>query len=102
MRFRFSTDMTGRMQPWQENFADISLEDIFRLHIDNRAWNKALRLESSALVNSRLANQIDQDGYMVRRTSGQAASVECKRRADILFHEISSRQALAGSGHPKH
>jgi hypothetical protein len=84
--------------PWYDDFSGLTLEQILKLHLDNRAWNKALRLQSSALVNSRLANQIDRDSYTVRRSTAQADSIECKRRADILFHEITSRQASAGSG----
>jgi hypothetical protein len=84
------------METWYEAFAGVSLEEIFKLHTDNRAWNKALRLESSALVNSRLANKIDRDGYILRRSHSQADSVECKRRADILFHEITCRQGKPG------
>jgi hypothetical protein len=83
--------------PWYDDFSGLTLEQILKLHIDNRAWNKALRLQSSALVNSRLANQIDRDSYTVRRTAAQADSIECKRRADILFHEITSRQASTAS-----
>jgi hypothetical protein len=82
--------------PWYEDFTGLTLEQILKLHIDNRAWNKALRLQSSALVNSRLANQIDRDSYTQRRSTAQAEAVECKRRADILFQEITSRQAISG------
>jgi hypothetical protein len=83
------------MQLWSDDFSQFSLEDIFKLELANRAWNKTLRVETSTLVNSRLANQIDRDGYMLSRRSSQQNSVECRRRADLLAHEIACRQELA-------
>lgn len=85
------------MQHWTDDFSQRSLEEIFKLELDNRAWNKTLRFETSTLVNSRLANQIDRDGYMLSRRSGQQNTIECKRRADLLANEIACRQELAGS-----
>jgi hypothetical protein len=83
------------MQLWSDDFSQFSLEDIFKLELANRAWNKTLRVETSTLVNSRLANQIDRDGYMLSRRSVQQNAVECKRRADLLASEIACRQDLA-------
>jgi hypothetical protein len=86
------------MQLWSDDFSQFSLEDIFKLELANRAWNKTLRVETSTLVNSRLANQIDRDGYMLSRRNGQENSVECKRRAGLLANEIAFRQELATEG----
>jgi hypothetical protein len=83
------------MQLWSDDFSQFSLEDIFKLELANRAWNKTLRSETSTLVNSRLANQIDRDGYMLSRRNGQQNSVECRRRAELLANEIACRQELA-------
>jgi hypothetical protein len=52
-------------------------------------------VETSTLVNSRLANQIDRDGYMLSRRNGRQNSVECKRRAELLANEIACRQELS-------
>ncbi len=84
------------MQLWSDDFSQFSLDDIFKLELANRAWNKTLRVETSTLVNNRLANQIDRDGYMLSRRSGQQNSLECKRRAELLANEIACRQELAG------
>jgi hypothetical protein len=83
------------MQLWSDDFSKFSLEDIFKLELANRAWNKTLRVETSTLVNSRLANQIDRDGYMLSRRNGRQNSVECKRRAELLANEIACRQELS-------
>lgn len=84
------------MLAWYEDFSDFCLEQILKFELDNRAWSKALRQESSALVNSRLANQIDRDRYLERRKASQADALECKRRAGILVQQITKRQELAG------
>jgi hypothetical protein len=84
------------MLAWYEDFSGFCLEQILKLELDNRAWSKALRQESSALVRSRLANQIDRDGYLERRKATQADAVECKRRAEILVRQITMRQELVG------
>jgi hypothetical protein len=86
---------------WSDDFTHRSLEEMFKLELDNRAWNKILRFETSTLVNSRLANQIDRDGYMLNRKNGQQNAIECKRRSDLLVHEIASRQELAGERHSR-
>jgi hypothetical protein len=83
------------MQLWSDDFSEFSLEDIFKLELANRAWNKTLRVETSTLVNSRLANQIDRDGYLHSRRNSQQNSVECRRRAELLANEIACRQELA-------
>ena len=48
-----------------------------------------------------LANQIDRDGYILNRKSGQENSIECKRRADLIINEIGCRQELAGLSHSR-
>jgi hypothetical protein len=83
------------MQLWSDDFSQFSLDDIFKLELANRAWNKTLRVETSTLVNNRLANQIDRDGYLLSRRNGQQSSIECKRRADLLANEIACRQELS-------
>jgi hypothetical protein len=85
------------MLAWYEDFSGFCLEQILKLELDNRAWSKALRLESSALVKSRLSKEIDRDGYLERRKASQADAVECKRRSEILVQQIIKRQEFAGS-----
>jgi len=97
-----SADNTLMQQPmhlWSDDLSQCSLEDVLKLELDNRAWNKTLRLQTSTLVNTRLANQIDRDGYMAGRRNGQQNSIECKRRADLLGNEIACRQENAGLSH---
>jgi hypothetical protein len=86
---------------WSDDFSNRSLEELFKLQLENRAWNKTLRFQTSTLVNSRLANQIDRDGYVLNRKSGQESSIECKRRADLIINEIGCRQELAGLSHSR-
>lgn len=79
------------MPSWTEDFSSSSLEEVFRSQAENRAWNKELRLRNIALVNSRLAHLIDQAEYSVNRKAGNELAAECKRRAVILFNEITNR-----------
>jgi hypothetical protein len=57
--------------------------------MENRAWSKELRGRSTALVNSRLANQITQADYLENRKRAQQDAVECQRRAAILDSHIA-------------
>lgn len=68
-----------------------SLEEVRRLEIENRAWNKRLRLGISALVDSRLAKQISQEEYTVRRQSANEDTAECRRQRTVLVQEIRFR-----------
>jgi hypothetical protein len=59
---------------------------------ENRAWNKTLRGQVTALVDSRLAKRISLEAYAMRRQHGNEDAAECKRRGTILVDEISSRR----------
>jgi len=76
---------------WSEDFSSRSLEDVIRSQAENRAWNKELRERNTTLVNNRLAHLIDQVEYTVNRKLGNEHAAECRRRANILFNEISNR-----------
>jgi hypothetical protein len=64
---------------WRDDFSTSSLEEVLKYQIENRAWSKELRGRSTALVNSRLANEISQADYLVSR----------QRRAAILEAHIA-------------
>jgi len=76
---------------WSEDQSKRSLEEIMRSEAENRAWNKALRGQVTALVDSRLAKQISLEAYAARRQHGNDDAAECKRRGTMLVDEISSR-----------
>ena len=58
---------------------------------ENRAWHRMLRMQVTALVDSRLAKEMSQPEYTMRRQSALADANECKRRGFILVREIRSR-----------
>ena len=72
-----------------EDVTTRTLDEIIKSQAENRAWNKELRLESSALVKSRLAKVITLDEYAANRKRVQENAAECGRRAVILAKEIS-------------
>jgi hypothetical protein len=72
------------MLPWRDDLSTSSLEEVLRYQTENRAWSKELRGRSSALVNSRLANEISQADYLSNRAIARQDAVECQRRAAIL------------------
>ena len=77
------------MPLWRHDFSTLSLEEVLKYQIENRAWNKELRSLSTALVNRRLANEITQDDYLTKRRIALEHSAECQRRAAILESQIS-------------
>ena len=92
----FLTILWG-MLLWRDDFSTLSLEEVLRYQIENRAWSKELRFRSSALVNSRLANEISQDDYLANRKLARQDAKECQRRAAILdsFNHPLHRQTAA-------
>jgi hypothetical protein len=77
------------MQLWPDDFSTISLEEILRYQLENRAWSKELRGRSTVLVNKRLANEITQDDYLTNRKLTRQEAEECQRRAAILDSQIT-------------
>jgi hypothetical protein len=77
------------MQLWPDDFSTVTLEEILRYQLENRAWSKELRFRSNALVNKRLANEITQDDYLANRKLTRQEAEECQRRAAILESQIS-------------
>jgi hypothetical protein len=77
------------MQLWPDDFSTVTLEEILRYQLENRAWSKELRLRSSVLVNKRLANEITQDDYLTNRKLTRQEAEECQRRAAVLDSQIS-------------
>ncbi len=77
------------MQLWPDDFSTITLEEILRYQLENRAWNKELRGRSTVLVNKRLANEITQDDYLANRKLTRQEAEECQRRAAILDSQIT-------------
>jgi hypothetical protein len=68
------------------------MEEVVRSVVENRAWNKELRLTTRMLVTSRLAQQIDADEYAVNRRITNDDVAECRRRGAILMNEIRARE----------
>jgi hypothetical protein len=83
--------MKKQMPRWPEDLSKCSLEEVFRSESENRAWNKELRLRTTALVNSRLAKDISPDEYALSRQISKDDAAECKRRGALLVKEIRSR-----------
>jgi len=81
------------MPVWPENLEERSLDEMFRLQAENRAWSKQLRMETQALVNTRLAKNISMEEYASSRILAAQSSAECRRRAETLAREIESRGA---------
>jgi len=77
------------MQLWPDDFSTITLEEILRYQLENRAWSKELRFRSNVLVNKRLANEITQDDYLTNRKVTRQEAEECQRRAAILDSQIT-------------
>jgi hypothetical protein len=86
-------DLIPVMALWLEDFSACTLEDVFRLQAENRAWNKELRRKTNSLVNSRLANDISQADYQTNRKVAHEDAAECRRRANILDAQIVRRTA---------
>lgn len=74
---------------WRDDFSDLSLEEVLRYQLENRAWSKELRLRSNQLVNRRLANEISKDDYLAHRQLARQDAAECQRRAAILDSQIA-------------
>ena len=77
------------MQLWPDDFSTVTLEEILRYQLENRAWSKELRFRSNVLVNKRLANEITQDDYLTNRKLTRQEAEECQRRAAILDSQIA-------------
>src|ERR1700686_776104 len=75
--------ISGGMLLWRDDFSTSSLDEVLRYQIENRAWSKELRGRSTALVNSRLANEISQADYLTSRQLARQDAAECQRRAAI-------------------
>ena len=78
---------------WPDKIQERSLDELFRLQAENRAWSKQLRMETQALVNTRLAKTISLEEYTSSRLVAAQNAAECRRRADELTREIESRGA---------
>jgi len=81
--------MLRGMLLWRDDFSTLSLEEVLRYQLENRAWSKELRFRSNILVNKRLANEITQDDYLANRKATRQEAEECQRRAAILDSQIS-------------
>ena len=76
------------MSQWREDFTTSTLDEVLGQQAENRAWSKELRRKASALVNSRLANDITLADYIAHRKTAQEEAAECRRRAEILDNQI--------------
>jgi hypothetical protein len=81
-----------------EELVTSTLEEMLGWQVENRMWSKELRRKSSALVNSRLANEISLADYQANRKQAQEDAAECRRRAAMLDTQIV-RCRIAGLPH---
>ena len=81
------------MPLWSENLSERSLDELFLMQAENRAWNKQLRASATTLVNTRLAKDISMEDYTASRQNAGTEAAECKRRAMVLLLEIERRSA---------
>ena len=72
------------MATWREDFLTCTVDEILGFQVENRAWSAELRRKSSALVNSRLANEISLADYQASRKLANEEVAECRRRAAML------------------
>lgn len=80
-----SDSVDRRLMPTSiEELATLSEAEITRLRIENRAWSKEIRKCMTALVNSRIANQISHEEYSVSRKAVKDDRDECDRKMAIL------------------
>jgi hypothetical protein len=79
------------MTPLPDDSSTRTLDEVFKSRAENRAWNKEIRLQSTALVNSRLAKAIGLDEYAANRKRLQEDAAECSRRTAALLNEISGQ-----------
>jgi hypothetical protein len=79
------------MHQWPADSASCTFLEIDSMYATNKAWNNELRFRINALVNSRLAKQIDLTEYTAKRKIVNEEIVECKRRRFIIDHEIGRR-----------
>lgn len=86
------------MSPWREDFSTSSLQEVLESQAANRMWNKELRLRVNALVNRRLAKDINHADYLSNRKLVHDDASECQRRAHILELQIMRR---AGDPQPR-
>jgi hypothetical protein len=77
---------------WADDLSRMSHTHVLNVMDENRAWNKRLREETSALVNTRLAKTITQEEYVSRRDHTKDDVAECKRRAGILVRDMAIRE----------
>ena len=86
----FSADVIS-MTSWSEDVSQLTLEQVFALRIENRAWHHELRRETKTLMDSKLAKEIAHEDYAIKRGLGNEAKAECQRRGAILAREIFIR-----------
>jgi hypothetical protein len=82
------------MQCWTEDISKCTSEEISRVHGENRAWYKEIRRKANAMVESRLAKEMDLDEYVEKRKVSNAEVTECARRARVIITEITSREFI--------
>lgn len=83
------------MPDWSEDFSQHNLKEVVRLQEENRAWQRELRTNSAAIVNSRLAKQISPEEYTTKRQVVKDSANECKRRGGVLAQEVWTRQRMS-------
>jgi hypothetical protein len=76
-----------------EEFSISATRDALHLLIENRAWNRQLRLSGKLLVSSRLAQQIGASEYATARQLSNENVAECKRREIVLMGEVRIRES---------
>jgi hypothetical protein len=74
-----------------EELSGWTMAQVMQSEAENRAFSKALRAKTSALVNRRLAKQISVDQYTVDRKRANDDAAECRRGREILIREIRRR-----------
>ena len=89
--FRVTLDDHELMQCWTQDISKCTSDEISRAHGENRAWYLDIRRKANAMVESRLAKEMDHEEYVEKRKVSNADVTECARRARILVTEITSR-----------
>jgi hypothetical protein len=79
------------MPPLAEDLSGWTLAEILKSETESKARSKELRLRTTALVNSRLSNEISREQYAISRKRADDDVAECKRGRELLMQEIRSR-----------
>jgi hypothetical protein len=88
------------MSQWPEDVSSCTLEELAGCQVQNRQWNWELRRRTKSLVQSRLAEEITRDDYIIFRQLTNEDSLECRRRARLLHDQVLRLSGASAAAMP--